>query len=255
MVPLKYLSNFWRNLEMPLINCEINFHLDWSEKCVIAATDVANQGATFLITDTKLYVPVVTLSTQDNAKLLEQLKSGFKRTINWNKYQSKKINRKTKSIFRLPTWSKFQGSFQVFRLFVLSFQNEAQRTSHKGYYLPTVVIKNYVMIDGQTFLDQPVRNDLIKYDSLWKIAIGQGDDYSTGCLLDYNYFKKYKMIPIDLSKRQALHADPKAIKQINFTGNLENNAVIIFIIEVTKEKFSNFPHGAVKVLILFLVLI
>ena len=70
MVPLKYLSNFWRSLEMPLINCEVNLILTWSEKCVIVYTDVANQEATFAITETKLYVPVVTLSTQDNATLL-----------------------------------------------------------------------------------------------------------------------------------------------------------------------------------------
>ena len=82
MVPLKYLSNFWRTLEMPLINCEVNLILTWSANCVIVSTNVANQGATFAITETKLYVPVVTLSTQGNAKLLPQvLKSGFKRTI------------------------------------------------------------------------------------------------------------------------------------------------------------------------------
>ena len=89
MVPLKYLSNFWRTLEMPLINCEINLDLNWSENCVIVATNAAAQATTFSITDTKLYVPVVTLSIQDNAKLLEQLKFGFKRIINWNKYQTK----------------------------------------------------------------------------------------------------------------------------------------------------------------------
>ena len=88
MVPLKYLCNFWKTLEMPLINCEINLDLNWSKICIIVATDIDNQSATFPITDTKLYVPVETLSTQDNTKLLEQLKSGFKRTINWNKYQS-----------------------------------------------------------------------------------------------------------------------------------------------------------------------
>ena len=84
MVPLKYLSNFWRTLEMPLINCEVII-LNWSENYVIVYTDVVDQGATFTIAETKRYVPVVTLSTQDNAKLLRQLKSGFKRTINWNK--------------------------------------------------------------------------------------------------------------------------------------------------------------------------
>ena len=98
MVLLKCPSNFWRTLEMPLINCEITLDLNWSENCVIVATNIANQDTTFSITDTKLYVPVVTLSTQDNAKLLEQLKSGFKRTINWNKYQAIRYQQKDKII-------------------------------------------------------------------------------------------------------------------------------------------------------------
>ena len=85
IVPLKYLSNFWRTLEMPLINCEVNLILTWSPTCIISA---AIGEAKFKITDAKLYLPVVTLSTQGNAKLLQQLKSGFKRTINWKKYQS-----------------------------------------------------------------------------------------------------------------------------------------------------------------------
>ena len=87
IVPLKYLSNFFRTLEMPLINCEVSLILTWSKDCVI--TNSEGEGK-FAITETKLYVPVVTLSTQDNAKLLQQLKSGFKRTINWNKYESNK---------------------------------------------------------------------------------------------------------------------------------------------------------------------
>ena len=89
MVPLKYLSNFWRTLEMLLINFEINLILTLSTDCVIVVSNVANQNATFVITDTKLYIPVVTLSAQDNAKLLQQLKPDFKRIINWNKYLSK----------------------------------------------------------------------------------------------------------------------------------------------------------------------
>ena len=89
MVALKYVSNFWRTLETPLINGEINLILTWSEKCVIASNTVANQAKTFAITDTKFYVSVVTLSIDVNKKLLQQLKSGFKGTINWNKYQSK----------------------------------------------------------------------------------------------------------------------------------------------------------------------
>ena len=86
-ISLKYLSNFWRTLEMPLINCEINLILTWSMNCFIVDKSLNNQAATFPIRDTKLYVSAVTLSTQDNSKLLQQLKSGFKSTINWNKYQ------------------------------------------------------------------------------------------------------------------------------------------------------------------------
>ena len=85
IVPLKYLSNFWVTLEMPLINCGVSLFLTWSSTCVIINS--IGKGR-FTITDIKLYVPVVTLSTQDNVKLLQQLKFGFKRTINWNKYQS-----------------------------------------------------------------------------------------------------------------------------------------------------------------------
>ena len=89
MVPLNYLSNFRRTLEASFINCKVNLIFIWSANCVIVNTNVANQGAIFAITETKLYVPVVILSTQDNAKILPQLKSGFKRTINWNKYLAK----------------------------------------------------------------------------------------------------------------------------------------------------------------------
>ena len=89
MVPLKYLSNFWRPLEMPLIDCEVKLILTWSADCVLIYTDVEDQNPTFEITETNLYLPVVTLSTQDDAKLLPQLKSGFKRTISWNQYLPK----------------------------------------------------------------------------------------------------------------------------------------------------------------------
>ena len=95
------------------------------------------------------------------------------------------------------------------------------------------------MIDGKNVFDQPVKNHLITYENIQKIATGQGDDYTTGCLLDYSYFRNhYRMIARDLSKQQALDSNSKAIQQINFTGNLENNAVIFFIIEeVTKTIF------------------
>ena len=124
VVPLNYLSKFWRTLEMLLINCEVNLILTWSPTCVISS---ATGETKFKITETKLYVPVVTLSTQDNAKLLQQLKSGFKRTINWNKYESNiKTFAQNRYLNHLINPS-FQG---VNRLFVLSFENENDRTSH-----------------------------------------------------------------------------------------------------------------------------
>ena len=112
----------------------------------------------FTITDTKLYVPVVTLSIEDNSKLLQQLKSGFTRTINWNKYQSdRKTCAQNRYLNHLVNQS-FQG---VNRRFIVSFKNENDRTSHSNYYLPKVEIKDYnVMIDGKNFLDQTINSDL-----------------------------------------------------------------------------------------------
>ena len=106
------------------------------------------------------------------------------------------------------------------------------------------------MIDGKNFFDQPVKSDTRAYYYICKIATGQGDDYTTGCLLDYNYFKKHKMITIDLGKQQACDAYPKAIQQINFTGNLErdNGAIMFFIIEEAEETVLHFSQGAVKLL-------
>ena len=128
MVPLKYLSNFWRTLEMSLINCEVELILTWSADCVIIYTNVANQVPTFTITETNLYVPVVTLSTQDNAKLLPQLKSGFKRTISWNKYLVKpELLPQNPNLNHLIEPS-FQG---INRLFVLAFEDHVQIISNK----------------------------------------------------------------------------------------------------------------------------
>ena len=177
-----------------------------------------NQNVTFEITDTKLYVPVVTLSTQDNSKLLQQLKRGFKRLINWNKYLSKpELLRRNPDLNHLVE-PRFQG---VNRLFVLAFENDTQRTSTKVYYLPNVEIKDYdIMINGENFFDQPVKDNKVTYENIRKIATGKGNDYATGCLLDYPYFKdSYKTIAVDLSKQQALDADPRVNQQINFTAN------------------------------------
>ena len=107
------------------------------------------------------------------------------------------------------------------------------------------------MIAGKNVFDQPVKNDKVTYENIRKIATGQGDDYTLGCLLDYTYFKKYyKMVAVDLSKQQVLDADPKAIQQINFTANLdwENNTRLYFILEDARETVFAFSQGNVKVL-------
>ena len=250
MVPLKYLSNFWRTLEMPLINCEVNLILTWSSSCVLIATSIPNQNAIFAMTDTKLYVPVVTLSTQENKfKFLQQLKSGFKRVINLNKYLSKpELLAQNPNLNHLVEPS-FQG---INRLFVLAFENDNDRTSDDQYYLPTVEIKDYnIVINGENFFDQPIKSNKITYQNIRKIATGQGDDYTNGCLLDYPYFADtYKMIAVDLSKQQALDADPTAIQQINFTANLDRagNTRVYFILEEAKESILDFSQGTVKVL-------
>ena len=223
---------------MPLINCEIELILTCSRDCVIIYTNVDNQVPTFTITETNLYVPVVTLSTQDNAKLLPQLKSGFKRTISWNKYLAKPELLAQNTNLNHLIEPSFQG---INRLFVLAFENDAQRTSNKRYYIPNVEIKDYnVMIDGKNFFDQPIKNDKAKYKNNRKNATGQEDDYTTGYLLDYTYFKNYyKRIAIDLSKQHALDADPRAIQQTKLTSNFDRrgNTRIYFILEEAKKNY------------------
>ena len=209
----------------------------------------SNGAGTFAITNTKLYVPVMTLSTQENTKFLQQVKSAFKkRVINWNKYLSKpELLAQNPNLNHLVEPS-FQG---VNRLFVLAFSNHDYRTSHERYYLPTVEIKHYnIMINGENLFDQPIKNNKVTYENIRKIATDQGDDYTTGCLLDYPYFvDTYKMIAVDLSKQQALDADPRTIQQINFTANLDRAGItrVYFILEEAKETILDFSQGAVKV--------
>ena len=234
---------------MPLINCEITLILSWCKECVLvgrafrgppaAAADRINSptDAKFEITDGKLYVPVVTLSAENDNKLLEQLKSGFRITIKWNKYMSQMSNQnKNNNLNYLidPTL--------VNRLFVLSFENEDDRTSYYKYYMPSVEIKDYkVLIDGNAFFELPIKNIEEPYLKITLITDHSGY-YTRGNLLDYKYFKKhYKLIAIDLSKQ--IELENKDIKQqINFIGNLERDdgAVMFFIIEKSEETIIEF---------------
>ena len=151
---------------MSLINCEINLILTWSEKCVLSND---TKPKTFATADTKLYVPVVTLSTQDNAKLLEQLKSGFNRRINWKKYQPKVSVQAPNPYLDFLIDPSLQGAN---RLFALSFENKNDRTAHTKYYIPTVEIKEYnVMNNRKNFFDLPVKIILEHMITLEKMGL------------------------------------------------------------------------------------
>ena len=158
---------------------------------------------------------------------MKELECDFKRTINWKKYHSELTEQVQNRYLDYLIYPSFHGAN---RLFVIPFENKTNREVHTDNYLPKREIKDYnATIDGINFFDQPIKNDQITLDNIWKTATDQGDDYTTGCLLDCPYFTKYcNLIAIDLSKQHKPDADLKAIQEINFTGNLENNAAIFF---------------------------
>ena len=153
-------------------------------------------------------------STQDNAKLLEQLKFGFKRTINCDKYQLKTTIQTQNPYLYFLIDPIFQGES---RILVLSLENDNDKKGHKKYFLPKVEMEDYnVVIDGQNVFDQLVKSVMRIFDKIRNIASGQRGDYTTDCSLDCLYLKEYyEMIAIDLSKQQALDTGPKKIQQIN----------------------------------------
>ena len=130
-------------------------------------------------------------------------------------------------------------------LFLIQSNNRVLRNSHTKYFLPRVNITNYnVLIDGRNFYDQPVNDFIKQYDEIRKTATGQGDDYTTGCLLDYHYFKDhYDIIAVDLSKQKELDADSRAVQQIKFYGMLKTNSQVYTVLEKSKEKMLEFYKG------------
>ena len=248
VVPLKYLSNLFRSLEMPLINCKIKLNLTWKKECVLS-TDANN--AVFIINDTKMYVPVVTLSKEDTKDFIEQQNKGFQRFIYWNEYKTKEINETADAnVFK---YINLDPSFQgVNRLFVTAYNRvdgQPNRDVQRQYYLPRIDLNKYnVIIDGRNFYDNPIESDIEKYRELKKVMIGKGEDYTTGSLLDFNYFKKhYNLVAVDLSKQKELDADPRAIQQIEFKYMLETNSTIYWVLEKSKETILEFYKGTVKV--------
>ena len=175
------------------------------------------ENAIFQITDIKLYVPVIRLSKENDIKLLEQPKSGFKRTIKWNKYRSQMtIQPQNNNLSYLidPTFTN------VNRSFVWSFprnNNTDSRYSYSNYYVPKVKISDFnVLTDGKSFSDLPLKNEEEAYQKI--IDMSNYHYYTTGNLLDFGYFKEsYKLIAIDLSK----HTKSKDPQQINLLENFK----------------------------------
>ena len=249
-IPLKYLGNFLRALNIPLISCEVSSELKWDKNCIITSLeqrdigggnrDNAPTGATFAINDCKLYVPSVTLSKDDETKLLTNLKSGFKREIIWNKYRSQMTTEAINNILNILIGPTFTN---VNRLFVLAYQTANDRQSLSQFYLPNIMVKYYnVIIDQLAFFDLPIKTEEEAYEKI--IDISRNNEYTRGNLLDYNY----KLIAIDLSKQQVLQENEDLIQQINFIGKLEEAANVFIIIEKKENTILEFPQNLANVI-------
>ena len=183
------MGNFWKALNMPLISCEVFLELKWNKNCVITSLerrqvdvgtpvvrDNAPTGTTFAINDCKLYIPAVTLSKDEEIKLLTNLKSGFKREIKWNKYRpqmSTEAANNNLNILIDPTFTN------VNRLFVLAYRNADNRQSFSQFYLPRVMIKGFnVIIDKLAFFDLPIKTEEEPYEKI--IDISRNNEYTTG---------------------------------------------------------------------------
>ena len=253
-IPLKYLGNFWKALNIPLISCEVSLELKLDKNCIITSLkqrdigggsrDNAPTGATLAINNCKLYEPAVTLS-KDEIKLLTNLKSGFKREIIWNKYRSQMTTETVNNNLNIlidPTFTNAN------RLFVLAYQNADDRQSFSRFYLPNIMVKDYnIIIDKLAFFDLPIKTGEEAYEKI--IDISGNNEYTTGNLLDYDYFKKhYKLIAIDLSKQQVLQENEDLIQQINFIGKLEEAANIFIIIEKKETTVLEFSQNLANVI-------
>ena len=207
--------------------------------------DNAPTGATLAINDCKLYVAVITLSKDNEIKLLTNLKSGFKREIIWNKYRSQMTTEAINNNLNIlidPTFT------DVNRLFVLTYQNADDRQSCSQFYLPKVMVKDYnVIIDKLAFFDLPTKTEEEAYEKI--IDISRNNEYTTGNLLDYDYFKKYyKLSAIDLSKQQVLQENEDLIQQISFIGRLTEAANVFIIIGKKENTILEFSKNLAKVI-------
>ena len=189
--------------------------------------------------------------SKEDKDFIEQQNKGFQRSIYWNEYKTKELTEDADAnVFK---YINLDPSFQgVNSLFVIAYNrlaNQPTRDGQRKYYLPRIDLNRYnVIIDGRNFYDNPIESDIEKYRELKKVMIGKGEDYNTGSLLDYNYFKKhYKLVAADLSKQKELDADPRAIQQTEFKYMIGTNSTIYWILKKSKETILEFYKGTVKV--------
>ena len=147
--------------------------------------------------------------------------------------------------------SSYQGVKRFFVFLYMRGVNFTTENSYDKYFLPRLKIDNYnIEIDGRNFYDQAIHDSIKQHDKIRKISTGQGDDYTTGCLLDFAYFEKnYRLIAVDLSKQKALYADSRATTQIIFTGTTSTNVGIYYVLEKSKETILQFSKGTTKVFV------
>ena len=234
-----------------MVNTKLYMELNWTQYSVLCNQ---NRNSIFQITKCELYIPIVTLNTVNNDKLSELLSKGFERTVVWNEYKSK-IERVTipqnDNIFRTITLDvSFQG---VSKLFAAAYEigdikrNANTDESRRRYYLPRAEIKDYnVLIDRRNFYDQNVNSSIV-------MTTGRSEDYSTGCLLDYDYYiKDFNIVGIDLSHQAVLDSDRKISQQFECvyklpSGNAAINYDILTVLEKERQTALKFSEGTVKV--------
>ena len=231
------------------INCKVELSLTWNQNCILST---AGTAATFVKTDAKFYVPVVTLKVEDNTKLSKLSSEGFKRLIYWNEYRLiPNKNYAANDYIRERLDASIQG---VNRLFVFSYMSGANFTSENSYnkyFLPRLKIDNYnIEIDRRNFCHQPISDSIKQYNKIRK-NINRTRWWLNKWLFIrfcFSFKENYRSIAADLSKQKALHADSRAIHQIIFTGKTSAAVIIYYILEKSKETMLAFAKGTTKVL-------
>ena len=172
----------------------------------------------------KLYVPIVTLSARGNQKSSKLLSKWYERSVYWNEYKTKSETKTTANEYRAFLESNFVRVNRLFVLVDLNRDNDVKQFKTRRCYLPKGLMKNYnVIINEKNFYDQPIDFDIKWYEKIRKLTTGQGEDYTTGSLLDYDYIKNhYRLKAVDLSRQKELDADLKAIQKTEFAGQLKH---------------------------------